>query len=323
MTAEATMLQTRGQFLKTAAAAIAAGEVHQLSNGQAAVYQGLNAAVSGQRVVFATEGQFTLPKTASIVLLDGGRAYWDHSANTVTFEKVNDRDFYLGRVVGDTAAASATVVVELNVDPPYDIDVMRDAVLSVPVGTQVVGAFGHAKYLGGALSIELTATNEAQKIDLLSVDGFATGANAIIEAIFRIPDDGGSGAQDFNIGVANGTHATDADAITESIFCHVDGNVLDLLLESDDGTVEVAATDSTINYAEGSAVANRVEVWIDMRLPADVQIYINGVLMLTATVFNVNVAAGPWFLLAHLEKTIGTDVYRVVVDALRARIMEQ
>jgi 16S rRNA G966 N2-methylase RsmD len=60
--------------------------------------------------------------------LDGGRAYWDHSANAVTFEKVNDRDFYVGRVVGDATSASTTCNVNFNIDPPYDMD--NDALLT-------------------------------------------------------------------------------------------------------------------------------------------------------------------------------------------------
>ncbi len=62
---------------------------------------------------------------------------------------------------------------------------------------------------------------------------------------------------------------------------------------------------------------------MDMRDPTDVQIYIDGVLVLGATVFNVNVAVGPWFLLAHVEKTASTDTYELAVDKLRAWTSEQ
>jgi hypothetical protein len=60
-----------------------------------------------------------------------------------------------------------------------------------------------------------------------------------------------------------------------------------------------------------------------MRNPADVQIYIDGVLVLGATVFNVNAATGPLFLLVHVEKTSSTDTYKLAVDWLRARFSEQ
>jgi hypothetical protein len=64
-------------------------------------------------------------------------------------------------------------------------------------------------------------------------------------------------------------------------------------------------------------------VWFDMRNPADCQIYINAANVLPSSVFNVNVATGPLFLLAHLEKTSSTDTYEVHVEALRSWLMEQ
>lgn len=319
MPAEATFLRESCDNRLTADAAIVAGEVYQLKDGRAAVYAGLASAAVGDRVALQSEGKFTLAKQTGVVLLEGGRAFWDHSANVVTFRKVNDRDFYLGRLAADAASADATCIVDLNIDPRYDIDLRRDPFLSTNVGTAAAGGFGYPVQIGGAHVLELTATNEAQKSDLLSVDGFAKGANAIIEGAFRVLNDGAGTVVDFSLGVANGTHASDADAIAESIFVHLDANNVNILLESDDGTTEIAATDSTIDYAEGVNVANRVEVWIDMRDPADVQIYLDGVLALGATVFNVNASTGPWFLLAHLEKSVSTDTYKIAVDWLRAR----
>jgi hypothetical protein len=308
-------------------AAVAVGEVWQLPDGRAAVFVrkagsvGDVAASTNDYGDFRTLGEYDLPLTSSITILDGGKVFWDHSANLCHFRKVNDRDFYVGRAVGDSA--SNTIRVELNVDPPPDIDLLRNAVLSVPVGTQAVGGFGFTKVLGGAHSLELTATNEAQKIDMLSVDGFAKGANAIVTIILRIADDGAGTAADFNVGVANGTNATDADLITESVFFHFNANSTTIYAESDDGTTEVTATDTTTTYTEGSAVANRKEFWIDMRNPADVQMYVDGVNVLPATVFNVDAATGPLFLLAHLEKTAAADVYRAILDRFDCRFGEQ
>lgn len=321
--ADATFVREYNELRKTAAAAIAASEVHQLADGSAGVLTGLNAAASGDRTNWTTTGQFTFTKAADVVILDGGRVYWDHSANAASYKKVNDRDFYLGRAVGDAASAATSLVCNLNVDPPYDIDITRDAFASVPTGTQAVGEFGFPKTLGGAKLIELTATSEAQAIDALSVDKFALGANAIIEAIVRIPVNGSGAAVDFNIGIANGTSTTDADAITESVFFHIDGGALDILAESDDGTTEVAATDTTIDATAGSAVANRFEFWIDTRTPADVQLYVNGVNVLPNSTFTLAASAGPFGLLAHVEKTTGTTTGKFIIDAFRARYAEQ
>lgn len=307
----------------TAAASVATGEIWQTPDGKAAVYQGLNAGNSGDRVEFSKSGHFTMTKATGFVALRGGRAYWDHSANNVNYKKVNDRDFYVGRFVDDAASTDTTCVVDLNADPPYDIDLNVSAFATTLVGTAAAGAFGYPVVLGGSRILELTATNEAQKVDLLSVDGFSKSANAIIECVFRVLSDGAGTVVDCNIGVANGTHASDADSITESVFVHLDANNTNINVESDDGTTEVAATDTTLDYTEGAAVANRVEFWIDMRDPADVQIYVNGALVLGSTVFNVDAATGPLFLLAHLEKSSSTDTYKIAIDRFCAHYMEQ
>jgi len=313
------------EYQLTAAAAVAVGELWQLGDGRVAVFtggkDGKTAGDSGKRADFETAGKFTLPLTSSITILDGGRVYWDHSANLANFKKVNDRDFYCGRAVGDSATTS--VVCDLNIDPPYDIDLLRHPFLSVPSGTQAVGGFGFPKMLGGAMSLETTATSEVQKIDALSVDGFAIGANAIVEYVFRIPDDGAGTAADLSLGIANATHGTDADAITEHIFVHLDANATAIKLQSKDTSTTVTATDTTKVYVEGSAVANRVEAWFDLRNPADVQCYIEGVNVLPASIFNLNAVASTLFLLAHLEKTSSADVYRAVIDRACARFMEQ
>lgn len=322
---DATLVRGRDEIRVTAAAAVAAGEVWQMKDGRAGVYSGANGASSGDRTNFVTSGQFTFTKTASMVLLDGGRAYWDHSANAVSYKKVNDRDFYLGRVVGDAASADTTCVVNINVDPPYDLDLNRDPVNTVLVGTPAALAvsFNYPRRLGGSNLMYLSATSEAQKVDMITVDGFTKGANAIVEFAFRVPVGGSGSASDYSLGIADATHASDADSIARSVFIHLDGGALDILAESDDGTTEVAATDTTINFVAGITFAERVEVWFDMRDPADVQIYINGALVLGSTVFNVDAYTGVWCLLVHLEKSTGTETADLIVDWMRARYSEQ
>lgn len=326
--AEAIYVREFDEQRLTLAGAISVRDIWQMGSGEAAVSVGLAsgeaiAGSSGERYDFETRGKYTVTKATGVVILDGARVYWDHSANAATFRKVNDRDFYIGRAVGDAASADATLVVDLNADPPYDVDLLRDPCLSVPVGTQAVGAFGYPKMLGGAASIELTATDEAQKIDLLSVDGFAVAANAIVDIEVRVTNDGAGTAADLSLGVANATHATNADSITEHLFFHLDANATAINLQSADGTTTVSATDTTTTYTEGSAVANRKHLTIDLRNPADIQCYVDGVLVLGSSTFRLDNATGPLFLLAHLEKTSSTDVYAAVIDKFRARFMEQ
>lgn len=321
--ADATRLSERHERILTAAAAVAAGEIWQLPDGRAAVHCGANAAAIADTVGFSTEGVFTVAKTTSMVILDGGPVYWDHSANKAHYKQVSDRDFFLGTAVGDAAAAATTMKVNLNVRPQYKIDLARDGFASVLVGTAAAGGFGYPVQLGGSLIFELTATNEAQKVDALSVDGLAVAANAIIEGAFRVISDGASGSQDVTIGVASGIHASDFQSVAEFVALHLDGNVTAINVQSDDGTTDVAPTDSTTTYTEGAAVAQRKEFWIDLRDPADAQVYIDGVLVLGSTVFTLAAATGPLFLVVHVEKASGTDVYKLAVDWLRTRTAEQ
>jgi hypothetical protein len=301
---------------------VGAYEVRQLPTGEAGFLDLADGGTSGQYKEFRKRGQATVAKATSVVLLKGQSVYWDHSANVATYRKVNDRDFFMGVMAEDATSAQTSCVVDLNVLPRFDIDIARDAFLNVTVGTQVIDAMGLVRR-GGAHEFKLNATNEAQKVDILSVDGFATGANAIVEFTFRVPSDGAGTVVDVSIGAANGTNATNADDITESVFIHLNANSTTIYAESDDGTTEVAATDTTTTYTEGSAVANRVHVLMDFRTPASVKIYVNGVQVLSGTTFDVSAATGPWFLLAHVEKSAATDTYTLAVDSLRCWLAEQ
>jgi len=321
MVANAYYLQEGESVDYTPVIAMVAGEVVQISDGRAAFAP--TAIAAGVKGAVQVCGLVTMPKTTSMALLDGGKAYWDYSASKVHFRKVNDRDFYLGRVVGDCTEASTSCVVALNVAVPYDVDVHGDAFLSVATGTKVIGVFGFTKIHGGAIILELGATSEAQCIDLLSVDKFAVGANPIAEFIFRVPTNGTGSTVDFSLGLASATSATDADAIAEHCLIHIDGGSTAIMAQSKDGSTTVAAADTTKVISAGTAVANRVEVWMDGRNLADIQIYVDGVLVLASTVFNLGAATGPLGIIAHLEKTTGTETGIFALDAMRCRLMKQ
>lgn len=295
----------------------------QCPSGKAGYYNNGIPKASGEYADLQTSGTATITKTAGFKGLKGGDVWWDHSANAASYKKVNDRDFYVGRWADDCESAATAATVLLNEDPRYDIDLVCDPFNSVLVGTPAAGGFGYPVRLGGTQILELTATNEAQKVDLLSVDGFSKNANAIVEFAFRILNDGSNATQDFTIGVASGTHASDFQSVAEFVAVSTVGNSTNLNVQSDDGTTDVAPTDSTADYTEGSAVSNRVEGWADFRNPDDVQVYINGTLVLSGSTFTLNGGSATLFLIAHLEKTSSSDVYKVAIDKLRARFCEQ
>lgn len=301
---------------------ITAGEVIQLRNGMAAVFPtgvDYDTSETGGGIV---SGVVRLAKTASIVLPEGVRVFWDHSANTATYVAANDRDFYVGFSVADAAAADTYVDVMLNRQPIYAIDVSTQPFTTAVTGTEVVGEAGFSgpKRYGSAHRMVLTATSEAQKVDILSDYGFAAGANAFVEAeVSIISGSASGGAQDFNIGVASATHATDADSIAISAFVHLDGNSTNINCECDDGTNETAATDTTLDLTASTPFT----IWIDMRDLSSVKYYINGARVLSGTTFSMAAATGTLYLLAHLEKTTGTTVYDAKVNYLRARISQK
>lgn len=322
MTLEATQYQECSDVLDyTAELAITAGEVTQLADGRAGVPSSdIAAAVLGAMV---TEGIFIVAKTANIYFIDGAPVYWDHSANAAYFKSVSDRDFFIGTAVGDAAAAATTMKVDLNVAPVYKIDLARDPYLTAPVGTQALGGFLPPAREGGAIAFKLTATSEAQKADALSVERLAPGSNMIVEGAFRMPNGGSGSASDFSIGLANATHATDADSITDSIFLHMDGGSTAIKAECDDGTNETAATDTTLTFTAGTAMSNQVHFAIDCRDLSSIKFYINGARVLSGTTFSVAAMTNALGLLVHLEKTTGTETADMTIDYLRVRTAQK
>ena len=104
MTIEAQLYQEGCSIEFTADASYTAGEMIQLPDGRAGVVK--EDVTSGNIGVCYVGGIFLMQKTTSMVLLQGGRAFWDHSVNKVYFRKINDRDFYAGRVLSDAASAA-------------------------------------------------------------------------------------------------------------------------------------------------------------------------------------------------------------------------
>lgn len=317
---DATLLSSGDTIDIVPANSVSVGQILQLKDGRAAFAE--SSITAGDLGVVRVRGVARVTKTAGVALIDGCEVFWDYSADAATYKPVNDRDFPIGTAVGDWTSTSTIMSVALNEKPRYLIDLMRDPYRSTPVGTQALGGLA-IKRNGGALNFVHSSTSEAQKLDALSVAGFSKDANAIAEFIFAVVNDGAGSAVDVSLGVASATHATDADSIAEHVFCHLDANNTNINFQSKDGSTTVTSTDSTKDYVEGSAVANLVYVWIDMRNPADVQCYVNAELVLDATTFNVNAAVGPLFLLAHSEKTSAADVYELDLHAARIRIAEQ
>jgi hypothetical protein len=207
----------------------------------------------------------------------------------------------------------------LNARPAPKIDLLRDPSDNGNLtGTQALGGFLPPQRLGGKTVFKLSATAEQQVVDLLSQCGFkATGASGIVRVVFNVPVNGAAAAQDCSLGIASVSHASDADLIAQHLLVHLDGGATAIKVQSKDGPTTVAATDTLSTYTASGTLANRVEVWLDLRNPADVQVYVNGANVLPGTVFNVAAAAAEWKLLAHLEKSAGADLFTLDLHELQ------
>lgn len=319
--ADASFVRADDPVYVTLAASASIGELRQLADGRAAYLNSFEAGTTGDQKTYFGRQQVVITKATGVVILDGGKVFWDRSARNATYRANDDADFYVGTCVGGAASADDTVAVNLNVEPRYVIDLARDAFVSVPIGTLALGGLGVYRN-GGTTRFVLDATSEAQKLDALSKAGFSTGSNAIVEMAFTVETDGGSSV-DASIGVASATHATDADSIAQHLLLHMDGSATAIKVQSKDGTTTVTATDTTKTYTTGTAATVRKEAWFDFSDPADVQVYIDGVNVLPSSVFNVSAAASTWKLLAHIEKTSSTDTHKIDIDWLRVRLKEQ
>lgn len=306
----------------SAAADFEGGDVLQLPDGRAGVIVSDIDYSSNPLGAIRTTGVHLVTKAATQVWCDGDEIFWDHSANAATVIPplgAGDRDFFLGCAVGDVASATTSGVVNLNVRPQYIIDLHRDL-----FDTTVVLTAG-TPYMysrGGTVEAAFSTTAEAQKLDLLSKRSFALSSNPILEAVVNVVTTCDADVGDLNIGFANGTHASDADSITESAFFHFDlGADLNIDAKSTDGTTSVGATDTLLDFAEGTPV----HLKIDGRDPSNMKYYINGVEVLAATanLGNIAVAAGPLKALFHLEKSSNDSPGVVRLSMLRVRTSEQ
>ncbi len=322
MTAEATLKHgDPHQFHRSSAhAALTAGQVIILPDGRVGVVPGANNAAgsvaSGTPVEYQVVGVYEFTKAASVVIPDGQEVWWDHSANEVVLRPANDKDVRLGTSRGDSSSAATTIQVEINVFPQYIINLQDSGFDHVPVLTAGTPSLA---MVGGTARAAFSATAEAQKLDLLSKRSFPIGSDWIFEAEVEVSTNGDADVVDLSVGVADDTHASDADTIAEFCGIHLDpGADLDIMAESDDGTTEVAATDTTVNWAVGTPF----HILIDGRDPSDCQIYIDGVLVLSGTTFDLSAGTGPLKALFHLEKSANDSPCVVDLHMMRVRLTD-
>lgn len=294
--AEANYLQDGVMIDWTPTAAVSAGEVIHLKDGRAAFAP--TAIAAGVKGAVQVKGIVEVAKTTSMVMLVSNQVFWDHSASKAHLLHGGDADFYLGTVMEDAASAATTVKVNLNTKPCYTL-ALENGFVGKPIPAITANPQGMMFAHKNGVNMVFDTAAEAEKFDALSIDAIATGTPGILQARVCINLNGDDAAFDFNVGLASDTHATDAGAITNSLFLHTNGADLSLFFESDNVTAEVSETDSTVDAVVGTPF---LVTW-DLRDWADIQVYVNGVNVLPSSVFTLAAAAGPMKLLAHMEKT--------------------
>jgi hypothetical protein len=299
----------------TAASAFAAGLVYQLPNGRAAVNDPLAGVSAGERPFVRQWNPYIFPK-AALQILDGDPIWWDFANGVATPlpPLVAGKSFYLGTAIGDAAVADANVTVDLNQVPRYLVDSRVDGGQTALVG----GASIFTR--GAGLVASFSTATEAQKADWLSRRSFAVDSNWILEAWATVDVNADAGVVDFDLAVALATHASDLEAVDEFVaFNFALGADLNLRVHSDDGTTDVAPTDTTVDWAVGTPIYLK----LDGRNPSSVAAYANGVRVLSGTTFSLADAEGPLKALLMLEKSSDDTPGSVTIDQLTVRTAHQ
>lgn len=295
MSAESTAYGNPAEIKISTAVALSGGQVLQAPDGRAAFYNGLNAAAADDIVTLQVAGQANVAKSTSVVFLPGQEVWWDAANNQATYRLAGT--YYVGVCVLAAAVADEYVKTELNAAKP-----LQGISLESGRGLWTVAAtngLSVTQTVRGAYKAAFDTATEAAMAAIYSDDTIPLAQLQTFEAEVAIFDIGDNAALDINCGIANGTHATDFDSVTESCLIHLDGSALDIKAESDDGTTEVNATDTTVNAVDDTYFF----VQMDFRDIDDIQIYINGANVLPASVFKLDAATGPFKPILHIEKT--------------------
>jgi len=203
-TAKAVLYSDSGGCVTEEILAPAAGEygdVIQTADGRASVVLGADGASSafssGDKITVAKTGQFKVLKTSSVVLLAGGKAFWDRSAEKANYTCASG-DFFLGRIVEDAASSDTEVIVDLNVEPRYAVELGKGRWTNGATDGLGVSLVAEG---GPELKLAFDAVAEVAMAALYSVDTVPCADGPIFEGKIAIYDIGDDAALDINLGL--------------------------------------------------------------------------------------------------------------------------
>ena len=308
----------RGRIVLSAA--VEPGDVLQYHDGRACVVEAAKDLAIGQEAgVLLRGGEVEVPFGTSVAAVRGMPMWWDESANVaIACPGLSVGDFFLGTCAEDKAAATGMRArVRLN-ERPAAAWSLRDG--SASGGTsdtlQETNGLGVRLLSGGAARLAFDAVSEAATASLLSGVALPTADKFLFHALLNVVANGDAAAFDGVIGIADDDHADNPDTIAQSAFVSINGGSANINVESDDGSTEVSAQDSTIDLTAGTPFS----VWIDKRDNAGVKFYINGIRVVTGSTFVLTAAAGPLRALVMIEKSADdTAAEWVVLEAALIR----
>ena len=191
-------------------------------------------------------------------------------------------------------------------------------------GWRVVSGLGlgvtNVAAAGGGIGLEHDAVAEVARASIETENVFLASKGVTFKGRLHLLDIGDDAALDAFWGLvdaitANTRASVDHGDATDIVGFHLDGNVANILAESDDGSTDVAPVDTTIDNVTtaGSYKTFQINVLTD----GVCEIYIDGVRMLAGTVFKVATTA----VLAatvNLEKTSNDTTAKVRIVELEA-----
>ena len=304
----------------TLQAAAEPGDIVQCHDGRAGVVigsGGVRDLAAGDVADVYVQGEFEVDLAANVAAVRGFEVFWDESANAaIAVPGLSVGDFFLGTFTEDKAGGTgvrAKIALNRRLAPTWSLHGGGDqGIADTVLETNGLAANG-VRYLPSGLKLEFDTVSEAATASLLSGAALPVADNIMFSAIVNVETNGDASAFDLVVGLANAGHATDPDSITESVFASINGASTTINAESDDGTTEVAATDTTKTFTAGTPFA----LWIDARTRADIQIYINGVLVLPNSTFTLAAATGPMKALVLMEKTANDTAAVVSVQSMK------
>lgn len=290
------------------------------------------------RVVTLGDFEFTFSSAAN---LDSGRAVYATDDSTIAL--IGHPDAFVGRILHKDVDASNKVIIRMKepherwlpadtgaleflfngggVNPTGAAGAAADFVQpGGMIASSVVGlGVTQALIAGGGADLTFDATSEVADASLRTPSIFLASKGCTFHAILHATVLAADTSADFHWGfetltdtAASRATLTAINALADNALFSMAGNAADIYAQSDNGTTDVAPTDTTIDNVTTSVTGEK-EFHVIVRPSGAVEFWIDRVRVLSSTTFAVATTALLGGIV-NMVKTVGT-----VVPAMRIR----